>query len=95
MRGVDGKQKPMPRVDWVTLLRGIAVDHQFEFVERPAMAGRIGAGTIREFDDGSRPSGRLGQVRDAHRAARIKVRVGNLNLNGIGHGRGLRTLERS
>jgi hypothetical protein len=34
---------------------------------------------------------RLGQMRDMHCAARIKMRVGNLDLDGFGHGCGLRT----
>ena len=67
MRGVDGKQKPMPCIDWVTLLRGIAIDHQFEFVERSAVARGIGAGTIREFDDGGCP--RAGSGKCAMRTA--------------------------
>jgi hypothetical protein len=93
VRCIDGKQQPMPRIHRVALERGITVDGQFEFIRRAPMARGFGAGTIREFDDCGGGTGRLRQVRDTHCAARIKMRVGNLDLNGIGHERGLQTLD--
>ena len=85
----------MPGIHGITFLCRITVDGQFEFVIRAPMAGGMRAGAVREFDDCVGCAGQFGQVRGVHRAARIKMRVGNLDLNGIGHERGLRTLGRS
>src|SRR5579871_3390132 len=78
----------------MTLLCRITVDGQFELVMRPPMAGGVRAGAVREFDERLGRAGWLGQMRDADRAARIKMGVGNLDLNGLGHGYGLHTLGR-
>ena len=58
----------------------------------------MGARTIREFDNREQRGGRsfrLRQVRYVHCTTRIKMRIGNLNLHGIAHERGLRTRERN
>lgn len=60
-------------VHWMTPLRSVTVNGQFEFVESPPMASGMRAGAVREFDYRCRRAGRLGQVRDLHCAARIKM----------------------
>ena len=57
----------------MTPLRSVTVNGQFEFIECPPMAGGMRAGAVCEFDYRRRRAGRLGQVRDLHRAARIKM----------------------
>ena len=63
----------MSRIDGMSPLRRVPVNGQFEFVERPPMAGGMRAGAVREFDDSRGHEGRFGQVRDMHGAARIKM----------------------
>jgi len=60
-------------VHWMTPLGSVTVDGQFEFIESPPMAGGMRAGAVREFDYSRGRAGRLGQVRDMHCAARIKM----------------------
>ena len=76
----------MSGVDWVAFQRGVAFDHQFDFVGGKSMAGGLGTRPVGKFNGGDGFVVRGRKACNPDRATGVEMGVGDVDLHGMGHG---------